>query len=437
MRPTVVQLLGWHPESVAAAGEALTSQARDAVRAEGELTLVGAGLSSRWSGEAADAATAHTSRRAREVEQLSEVLRSAGLALQRAAESLSYAQTAFRGTLEEAEAAGCRVNEDGSVDPPVLPALPPGPPGGQNSNRSVADVLESRIQSVLAGAAAADASCSSALTRLQLPTISPAPRPTTMGALGGQWTPTSGAVVAAHPASTRHSAGFWDRVGEAADGVKDHVADAAGDVVDGARRAVDGVGNLAEYAVRNPIESIQLLGDGAWLAVGAFGMTLGAVGEVGGATLNASGIGAVLGVPAMVVSASVIAGSYELAQHEAGEFSRDLTRMNAEAQDAAAGSAADVTPAANRARLSPEIRREVDEALERAATGKSRFSGHDGKAWLDWHGDLPPRDDYTEWTLAGPEAKRGANRLIIAGDEVKPDAIYYWDHNAPPVRIGP
>lgn len=87
--------------------------------------------------------------------------------------------------------------------------------------------------------------------------------------------------------------------------------------------------------------------------------------------------------------------------------------------------------------LSPAIRSNVDDAIERAAAGKVRFPGHDGKVYNNSEGLLPRGGNYTEWTAAQAGAKRGADRVIIKGDPANPNAIYYWDHVNPPVRIGP
>ncbi len=87
--------------------------------------------------------------------------------------------------------------------------------------------------------------------------------------------------------------------------------------------------------------------------------------------------------------------------------------------------------------LSDDVATQVDDAIARASQGQVRFPGHDGKAYLNRDGLLPERGDYTEWTAAASGAKRGADRVIIAGNPASPDAIYYWDHVNPPVRIGP
>jgi guanyl-specific ribonuclease Sa len=87
--------------------------------------------------------------------------------------------------------------------------------------------------------------------------------------------------------------------------------------------------------------------------------------------------------------------------------------------------------------LSPAVRTNVDDAIQRAASGKVRFPGHDGKVYNNSDGLLPRGGSYTEWTAAQAGAKRGADRVIIDGDPANPNAIYYWDHVNPPTRIGP
>ncbi len=84
--------------------------------------------------------------------------------------------------------------------------------------------------------------------------------------------------------------------------------------------------------------------------------------------------------------------------------------------------------------LSAATQANVDNAIERAAAGKVRFPGHDGKPYLNSDG-LLPEGDYTAWTAAEAGAKRGADRVITEGDPANPSAIYYWDHVNPPVRI--
>ena len=87
--------------------------------------------------------------------------------------------------------------------------------------------------------------------------------------------------------------------------------------------------------------------------------------------------------------------------------------------------------------LPDDVAAQVDEAISRASQRHVRFPGHDGKPYLNRDGLLPTRSDYTEWTAAPSGARRGAHRIIFAGDPASPDAIYYWDHVNPPVQIWP
>ncbi|MEQ4207936.1 RHS repeat-associated core domain-containing protein [Actinopolymorpha sp. B9G3] len=87
--------------------------------------------------------------------------------------------------------------------------------------------------------------------------------------------------------------------------------------------------------------------------------------------------------------------------------------------------------------LSPAVRSNVDDAIQRAAAGKIRFPGHDGKVYGNSDELLPRGGNYTEWTAAEAGAKRGVHRVIIEGDPANPNAIYYWDHVNAPTWIGP
>lgn len=87
--------------------------------------------------------------------------------------------------------------------------------------------------------------------------------------------------------------------------------------------------------------------------------------------------------------------------------------------------------------LAPAVRAQVEDAISRAASGKVRFPGHDGKVYNNADDLLPRGGSYTEWTAAAAGAKRGAHRVIIDGDPANPTGIYYWDHVNSPVRIGP
>jgi hypothetical protein len=88
--------------------------------------------------------------------------------------------------------------------------------------------------------------------------------------------------------------------------------------------------------------------------------------------------------------------------------------------------------------LPVEVRQQIEDAIERSRVRKIRFSRHDGEEFENWNPVYRlPAGDYTEWTAAASGSRRGAYRVLIRGDEKRPQAIYIWDHVGPPVRIGP
>jgi hypothetical protein len=87
--------------------------------------------------------------------------------------------------------------------------------------------------------------------------------------------------------------GFWSKVGDFFSGVGAGLENAGGHVV-------NGLASFGNAMVHHP-------GDVAAAAAGAGMMVLGAGGEAGGLVLDATGVGAVIGIPANVLSAGVIA----------------------------------------------------------------------------------------------------------------------------------
>ena len=85
--------------------------------------------------------------------------------------------------------------------------------------------------------------------------------------------------------------------------------------------------------------------------------------------------------------------------------------------------------------LPEQVQLEVNDAIGRAASGKERFQGHDGKVYEN-NNNLLPEGVYHEWTAAGNGQPRGPYRVIIEGDDFSsPNAIYFWDHVNKPIRI--
>ncbi|GAA4251693.1 hypothetical protein GCM10022255_045320 [Dactylosporangium darangshiense] len=87
--------------------------------------------------------------------------------------------------------------------------------------------------------------------------------------------------------------------------------------------------------------------------------------------------------------------------------------------------------------LSEEAATEVSGAVSRAAEGRVRFYGHDGKPFHNDDDILPVMPDgyYTEWVAACPTCKRGQHRVIIGGDPANPSGIWYWDHGSTYVQL--
>jgi len=89
--------------------------------------------------------------------------------------------------------------------------------------------------------------------------------------------------------------GFWSRVG-------DFFSDVGADLENAGGRVVNGLASVGNAAAHHP-------GDIATAAAGAGLMLLGAGGDVGGGVLDATGVGAIAGIPINVAStAAVVAG---------------------------------------------------------------------------------------------------------------------------------
>jgi hypothetical protein len=104
---------------------------------------------------------------------------------------------------------------------------------------------------------------------------------------------TANSTVGAARDKAPEKPGFWSKVGDFFDDVGAGLANVGGEIV-------NGLASVGNAALHNP-------GDLATMAAGAGLMVLGAGGEFGGVALDATGVGAVVGVPANVVSAGVIA----------------------------------------------------------------------------------------------------------------------------------
>lgn len=100
--------------------------------------------------------------------------------------------------------------------------------------------------------------------------------------------------------------GFWSDLGHFFSDLGAGVANVAGTVV-------NGVASFGNAVIHHPGDLVTTLAGAGLMAVGAGG-------EIGGAALDATGVGAVIGVPANVVSAGVIATGGAMAAAGAGDL---------------------------------------------------------------------------------------------------------------------
>jgi hypothetical protein len=118
--------------------------------------------------------------------------------------------------------------------------------------------------------------------------------------------------------------GFWSKVG-------DFFSDVGDDLVDGGKTVVNDLASFGNAMVQHPGDSAAMLGGMLLAGVSAGGEGL-------GVALDATGIGAVAGVPLNVVSAAGIAtgvglagaGAVDLAQHATSDSAVEPLQMNSE-----------------------------------------------------------------------------------------------------------
>jgi uncharacterized protein YukE len=88
------------------------------------------------------------------------------------------------------------------------------------------------------------------------------------------------------------------------------------------------LGDAGNFFANNASQLTQMLGDTGQVLGGLGLATLGAGGEIGGVALDATGVGAVIGVPANVVSAGAIVGGGALALHGAMDYGRAASQLH-------------------------------------------------------------------------------------------------------------
>lgn len=122
--------------------------------------------------------------------------------------------------------------------------------------------------------------------------------------------------------------GFWSKVG-------DFFSDVGEEVVDGGKTVVNDLASFGNAMIQHPGDSAAMLGGMLLAGVSAGGEGL-------GVALDATGVGAVAGVPLNAVSAAGIvtgvglagAGAADLAQHAANDSAVEPLKMNSEGSGA-------------------------------------------------------------------------------------------------------
>ncbi|MFI0511208.1 hypothetical protein RKD19_003639 [Streptomyces canus] len=135
---------------------------------------------------------------------------------------------------------------------------------------------------------------------------------------------TAAALVRKATESAPERPGFWSKVG-------DFLGDVGDGLVDGGKTVVNDLASFGNAMIQHPGDSAAMLGGMLLAGVSAGGEGL-------GVALDATGVGAVAGVPLNVVSAAGItagvglagAGAVDLAQHATSDSQVEPLRMNSE-----------------------------------------------------------------------------------------------------------
>jgi len=121
----------------------------------------------------------------------------------------------------------------------------------------------------------------------------------------------------------------------------------------GAESVVDAGG----YLMSHPDDSLRLGGDAAGVAAGYAMFLLGDAGEVGGFALDATGVGAVAGVPVNVASAGLIATGVTTAALSGAQFAKDARDTMNEARSSGDGGGSGGGP---ESRFEPKIEKQLE-----------------------------------------------------------------------------
>lgn len=236
-----------------------------------------------WHGNAADTFTGDWRRRASQSSQLAAVCGHIGQTLVKLADDLDAAN-------KQATKAQ---------------NLVPGPVAGRGLDPAGEQKAQQMLGQAQQAAQQAWSTARSKLTGLQVPTIGPSMTVSQVDAWAGQ-------LWHLPPPSTPWYESLWH----------------------GTENVLGDIGN---FFANNAPQITEMLGDTAQILGGLGLAVLGAGGEVGGVALDATGIGAVIGVPANVVSAGAIVGGGAIALHGAMDYEHAVTQLNMSSDSGGAG----------------------------------------------------------------------------------------------------
>lgn len=244
------------------------------------------------------------------------------------ADALSTAQGKLAVLEYEAEQKQVKINDDGSCEKSDDVGWTTGPLGNPDPGVGptlAATDMEPKVKGVLVFASIADASCKSLLDRIATNT----PEFSTMADKGILARNERALSVALYD---RRLALANQKIWESAQ--PKELPREPGPI----EGFFQGAGNFFSSLWNNPGEIGTLLLDIGAIGLGVLGVVAGAGGELGGLALDATGVGAIIGVPAAAVSAAAITTGAATAAAGAGKLGQDLGRMNSEAQSEASGS---------------------------------------------------------------------------------------------------
>ena len=261
---------------------AVRSQGQGLLRVQSGLNVVTQYLSRQagslvpagWRGSAADTFTADWARRAGQSSQLAAACGHIGQTLVKLADDL--------------DAANKQASRAQNLVPPVVAGRGLDPAGEQKSQQMLGQAQQAAEQ--------AWNSARSKLTGLQVPKVGP-------GMTVSQVDAWAENLWHLPPPSTPWYESLWH----------------------GTENVLGDIGN---FIANNAPQITEMLGDTGQILGGLSLAALGAGGEVGGVALDATGIGAVIGVPANIVSAGVIASGGAIALHGALDYGRAVSQMN-------------------------------------------------------------------------------------------------------------